>query len=354
MDPGTRRKEGSLLAQLLHRTSAIRALRKPLNMASTANDRAHKKPRYSEHGQSSHARPDESFGVQSLPVADLPHDFSGEPADGEEYLAIVRREAAAAPTISFAAYNPYAQAIADAEALPLGTSSQLQGSTDDALLMPSHEWRSVFETHFRNAREALSNPPTAPVKLSKDDLPKIGNSSAWYAWIHGRPPPPTSAEEAAKQASKAHEWRIREPSGALLLRLSTEQILGLLEAFPYWLAHRVPIPDSHGGSPDEVVQALHARWLFALLLRLDSRLVSEEISTLRTLARACVAAITLSRIRRKALRSRTKPDDSTADDDEASMRRDEAGAWMVVTIVAAVWSQSDLWHDAAADMRRVS
>ena len=309
---------------------------------------------------------DDSFGVQSLPVATLPDDFCGEPIDGEQYLAIVRREAAAAPGVVFAAHNPYADPTPSISTPALDTASISTeplplAPTDDGLVMPSSEWTQAFVLQFRNAREALANPPTTPVKLTKDDLPKISNTNAWYAWIHGRPPPPTSTQEAEKQAVKAYEWRTREPSGALLLRLSTEQILGLLEAFPYWIAHRVPIPDSQSKPEErrqgEVLQPLHGRWLFALLMRLDGRLVSEEISVLRTLARACVAAITLSRIRRKALSSRRQADgtaDAEEESEENKMRRDEAGAWMVVAIVAGVWGQSDLWEDARTDMKRVT
>lgn len=332
----------------------------------------HKKQR--RHGD--YSTTDDSFGVQSLPVAILPPDFSGDPSDGETYLAVVRREAAAAPGVFFASNNPYA---------PPSTSSPppppppiTAASTHDGLLMPSSSWRDAFTLQFKNARESLSNPPTEPVKLTKDDLPKISNSPAWYAWIHGRPPPPSSPEEATRQASKHYGWRLKEPIPALLLRLNTEQILGLLEGWPYWIAHRVTIPDSQttkedreGEQGEPVLQPLHARWLFGLLLRLDGRLVSEEISVLRTLARACVAAITLGRIRRKALRSRANHsmEGSREEKDgeneqgetgmekekeEARMRRDEAGAWMVVAIVAGVWGQSDLWDDAVVDMRRVT
>lgn len=330
-----------------------------------------KKRRYDDHGSAASAAQDDSFGVQSLPVGILPEGFSGDPTDGEQYLAIVRREAAAAPGIFLAAHNPHAaspsvphngngdaSSSSASSTLVASASTTEQGAEEDRLLMPSPEWKQAFSTQFQNAREALSNPPTQPVKLTKDDLPKIGNTNAWYAWMHGRPPPPASPEEAERQSSKAYEWRLREPSATLLLRLSTEQILGLLEAFPYWLAHRVPIPDSQGQVVEaEVLQPFHARWLFSLLLKLDARLVSEEISILRTLARACVAAITLSRIRRKALRSRHKPGGEVGEaqeSGEARMSRDEAGAWMVVAIVAGVWGQSDLWEDAIADMRRVT
>ena len=335
-----------------------------VKMSSSTTGPPHKKRRYVDSSPINGALGnDDSFGTQSLPVATLPDDFSGDPLDGEPYLAVVRREALTAPGIFFAEHNPYDSPTAEEASIetPLLSTTWTTGSKEEALLMPTLEWRSAFELQFKNAREALSNPPTSPVKLTKDDLPKVGNSSAWYAWMHGRPPPPLSPEEAEKQSRKGHTWKLREPSAALLLRLSTEQILGLLEAFPYWLAHRVAIPDSQqsktGGEKGgrEVVQPLHARWMFALLLRLDGRLVSEEISTLRTLARACVAAITLSRIRRKAVRSRNKADQTEQQQEEQqSMRRDETGAWMIVTIIASVWGQSDLWDDAAVDMKRVT
>lgn len=322
-----------------------------------------KKRRHDDHYASGSApsTQDDSFGVQSLPVAILPDDFSGDPTDGEQYLAVVRREAAAAPGVFLAAHNPYAQ-----DTLEAPSSAAAPKTEDDELIMPSTEWRTTFMQQYKNAREALSNPPLEPVKLTRDDLPKLSNTSAWYAWIHGRPPAPTSAEEAEKQSARKYEWRIREPSASLLLRLGTEQTLALLEAFPYWIAHRVTIPDSQSRRSErlqgEVLQPLHARWIFALLLRLDGRLVSEEISVLRTLARACVAAITLSRIRRKAVRSRVRPDEvgelgegaGGTGDEEQRMRRDEAGAWMIIAIVAGVWGQSDLWHDAAGDMKRIA
>ncbi|SPO31950.1 uncharacterized protein UTRI_06674_B [Ustilago trichophora] len=343
-------------------------------MAPSTQGPPHKKRRYDDDDDNNNNNNtptrDDSFGIQSLPVATLPDDFTGEPIDGEQYLAVVRREAAAAPGVFFAEHNPYAepsplspptipQEIAAKEFGPVSKESK---QDNDNLCMPTSEWQSTFILHFKNARESLSNPPTQPVKLTKDDLPKLTNTNAWYAWIHGRPPPPTSPAEAEKQSSKGYEWRTREPSGPLLLRLSTEQILALLEAFPYWIAHRVTIPDGQSKKEDrregEVLQPLHARWLFALLMKLDGRLVSEEISVLRTLARACVAAITLSRIRRKALSSRKKEDGCRAGEEaeieEQRMRRDEAGAWMVVAIVTGIWGQSDLWEDARVDMRRVT
>ena len=47
--------------------------------------------------------------LQSLPVGELPPDFDGVPLDGEQYLAMVRSEANAAPRIMVARQRPPAR-----------------------------------------------------------------------------------------------------------------------------------------------------------------------------------------------------------------------------------------------------
>lgn len=109
-----------------------------------------------------------------------------------------------------------------------------------------------------------------------------------------------------------------------------------------------------------MLDPLHSRWLFALLAHLDSRLVSDDISTLRTLARACIAAVVLSRMRRAAARFKAKVG-SDGDENSAAVvtlvdedpLEGEMGAWMVVCAVAGIWGQSDLWQDADSDLSRL-
>lgn len=318
-------------------------------------------------------------------------------------LSATRREAAAQPSIFFAANNPYASTSSSsnaAAAIALGLANTSLAAQLASLGMPSEEWRGVFLQKFRTLRQHYSEPPTKKVPFIQDKMPKRNDERGWYIWIHGKVPPEEEekllaierAQKLAKQeaaearedsdmdmeesgdetpaSSKAvpREWKIKEPSGGSLRRLSTEQALDLLNQFPNWLSHKtnIPTPDA---SPAAVLQPLHARWLFALLAWLDDRLLSEQISVLRTVARACIAAISMCRMRRKALQSRKKKSTTEADAEavEAQLAQeqpaelesslpeaDESGAWMVVTIVAGIWGQSDLWDDAMTDMKRIA
>ncbi|PWZ00429.1 hypothetical protein BCV70DRAFT_199709 [Testicularia cyperi] len=350
-----------------------------------------KRRRYS--GGASLQNSDENFGVQSLPVAELPADFDGVPLDGEQYLAVVRREAASGPNVFHAKHNPYATAAGSAVSTQLSDrASTLESGTsiEAELQLPSKVWQQQFLAQYRNMRESLSNAPLERVGCQPDRLPKPSNAVGWYIWIHGKAPPDDQQRGCRNQRS-SEAWKIKEPSGAQVLRLSTDQILGILEAFPFWLGHRIEVPDTLSQEYEQdssasgrsvcqqpVLQPLHSRWLFALLAHLDSRLLSEQISVLRTLARACIAAVALSRIRRKALQSRKgsksastiSSTDSNESENEVEQAlestgsntrrlkdettRLEAGAWMVLTIVAGIWGQSDLWDDALSDLRRVA
>ncbi|EPQ27658.1 uncharacterized protein PFL1_04796 [Pseudozyma flocculosa PF-1] len=373
--------------------------------------------------------PRETYGNQSLPVAELPVDFDGIPLDGEQYLATVRMEAASHPSIFYAPNNPYAAQDDDVVVAPAlaedATARDRTANLLRSLSMPSEDWRLAFLDKFRNMRESLSNAPMEKVAYVQDRLPRPGNADGWYAWIHGTPP--AADGEAAKEGAKASSSAaikppsdredddmdlgdsdaaeeadtpgssIKEPSGGALRRLNTDHVLGILDAFPSWLSPGLhlttPYDEARGQQPavdgvvrqdTPVIHPLHARWLFALLAWLDSRLVSEQISVLRTLARACITAISISRIRNKALKSRKKrlaassnggsaatpttaaPAEASAGDSSSGSPRTaspeaadrvhpgEIGAWMVVTAIAGIWGQTDLWDDAIADLKKTA
>lgn len=89
-------------------------------------------------------------------------------------------------------------------------------------------------------------------------------------------------------------------------------------------------------SLQSAIHPLHTRWLFALLAHLDRRLSGEEIAELRALARTCITMLRNFR----SMRARSM--DLTGNHDI----QQEAGAWMIITIIAGVWGQRDLWDEA--------
>lgn len=134
----------------------------------------------------------------------------------------------------------------------------------------------------------------------------------------------------------------RSPTHGLLQRFTVGHFFSLLDAIPYWIPIPPQLIDDDDGAATSSAAALHpiiSQWCFAVLAKLDGRLTSDEISSLRVLARACIAAVALKR----TSQGTTGPCDES-----------ESGAWMIVTIVAGIWGQSDLWMDAEEDMARVA
>lgn len=78
-----------------------------------------------------------------------------------------------------------------------------------------------------------------------------------------------------------------------------------------------------------------ARWIFFLLARLDQELSSDQISTLRILARSCLTLLLGS------LKLGTQ-----VFSPEISQAR--AGCWMIILAVAKGWGQLDLWEEAVS------
>lgn len=79
----------------------------------------------------------------------------------------------------------------------------------------------------------------------------------------------------------------------------------------------------------------HARWIFALLPRVEENVSADDMNLLRNLARACLGLI------------KEKRGKSTDD----SQKMGEISCWMVVTAIADVWKQRDLWIDAESILK---
>ena len=98
-----------------------------------------------------------------------------------------------------------------------------------------------------------------------------------------------------------------------------------LEQQPDRLAH--PITDTH------------ARWMFVLLSRVEDYISADEMSTLRSLARACMALI-------KHTQRRLADTNVQEHESEQHGHLNELSAWLIITAIAGIWGQRDLWIDA--------
>ncbi|KAI0637968.1 hypothetical protein C8Q77DRAFT_1153660 [Trametes polyzona] len=163
----------------------------------------------------------------------------------------------------------------------------------------------------------------------------------------GTPAPPDASLDtsALKESESTLETPVtflpREPTPTLLQHIDHKYAIHLLMYFTHWINLRLEQP-SH---PLTDLTRSHARWMFALLSRVDDWISSDETSLLRNLARACISLLAETRRRRAAQQ------ESEASE-EASMI-DDASCWMVISAVTGVWGQKDLWMDAEALLSKV-
>jgi len=126
----------------------------------------------------------------------------------------------------------------------------------------------------------------------------------------------------------------REPTTELLRKIDEGVALHLLMYFTYWINVYLESPEeSNRYLPTES----HARWMFCLLSRVDDYISADDMNLLRNLARACLSLI--KQIKRNATQS------------SPSRKICEPSCWIVVTLVADIWKQRDLWMDAEGVLR---
>ncbi|KAG5732040.1 hypothetical protein E4T56_gene18750 [Termitomyces sp. T112] len=341
-----------------------------------------------------------SFGRQILPVANLPEDFNEEPEDGMQYLFTVRRDARSLPHVK-RVENPYE------------SSTPLSPKNDDRVIpnhisLPSEKWRATFETRFKNFRKNVNQPtigvPFVPVD-EHHPLPDKKERDFWWHFLAGKPEldwisskqpkhsvamrrlsgliqpdttdvspvrrwqeswqtnddgevelvlrlyPPDSASspigtpappEAVVPSSSAATmptqetiiYKPREPLPSLLQHIDERMAFHLLMYFAHWI--NVHLQRPHASSqPLET----HARWIFALLTKVDDYVSADDMNLLRTLARACIAL----------LKELYQTNSQSLDKNTGYMS--VRSCWIIVSTIAGVWAQRDLWIDAE-DMLR--
>jgi len=131
------------------------------------------------------------------------------------------------------------------------------------------------------------------------------------------------------------------PTPTLLRLIDQRTALHLLMYFTHWMnLHLTADP------PFPRLTKTHAQWIFALLSRVEEYISADDMSLLRNLARACLAMLKQLRTTVKQEIDAFQPQDDTAIMGESSL-------WIIISAVAGVWGQRDLWMDAEDMLRSV-
>ncbi|OCH92170.1 hypothetical protein OBBRIDRAFT_773857 [Obba rivulosa] len=151
---------------------------------------------------------------------------------------------------------------------------------------------------------------------------------------------PADTGQAVHGDTEPPVYKLREPTPFLMRSIDHRYALHLLMYFTHWMNLQL----EEGSLPFAPLTATHARWMFVLLSRVDDYLSGDEMSLLRSLARACMSI----------LKERLRGPDSEASSKVvarevlSSEPMDAGSCWMIITVVAGIWGQKDLWMDIEA------
>ncbi|KAF9464362.1 hypothetical protein BDZ94DRAFT_1256268 [Collybia nuda] len=168
-------------------------------------------------------------------------------------------------------------------------------------------------------RESLPTPTGSPAP------PDISNIST----------DPSSSEKKLEH-TEATVHKPREPTPSQLRYIDEKMALHLLMYFSHWINLHLDKPTT-SSRPNES----HARWIFALLSRVEDHISADDMSLLRNLARACIALLKAS------ITTRVCSEESAASDLDKSPGGffGERSCWIIISTIAGVWAQRDLWTD---------
>ncbi|TFK28899.1 hypothetical protein FA15DRAFT_664999 [Coprinopsis marcescibilis] len=155
----------------------------------------------------------------------------------------------------------------------------------------------------------------------------------------GTPGPSTESPPRLGQSSTATPTgppRPREPSTTLLKLIDEPTALHLLMYFTHWMNTHVQNPEADIFPQREH----HARWIFALLSRVDDYVSPDDMNLLRNVARACLALLKL------LIEQRIMPRIGSSRSATIEDRMTERSCWILIAIIVHVWKQRDLWMDA--------
>ncbi|TBU23505.1 hypothetical protein BD311DRAFT_703794 [Dichomitus squalens] len=193
------------------------------------------------------------------------------------------------------------------------------------------------ETCLADSVPEVSVPSTATLPSSVGMTGQVGIDEPLQ-------PPSATSDPAIKTSASVEDGEIpliytpREPTPALLQHIDHRYAMHLLMYFGHWINTRV----EEGHLPYTDITEAHARWIFALLSRVDDWISGDETSLLRNLARGCLELMVE---RRKRPVAEESPEEPPA--------IDERSFWLIVTVIIGIWGQTDLWTDAESMLSKV-
>ncbi|KAI0677032.1 survival motor neuron interacting protein 1-domain-containing protein [Trametes maxima] len=192
--------------------------------------------------------------------------------------------------------------------------------------------------------ETLEAEPSSVSFEVKSEILASGSALQSLPTPSGTPAPPDFSADASMSVEGVNGAGVRptvyvprEPTPTLMQHIDHKYAIHLLMYFTHWINLRL---EQSSFSLTDITPS-HARWMFALLSRVDDWISGDETSLLRNLARACISLVVERRRRRASLGESEAGEMS----EEANMI-DDASCWMVVCAVTGFWGQRDLWMDA--------
>jgi hypothetical protein len=185
-------------------------------------------------------------------------------------------------------------------------------------------WRINSEGDVELAEDNPADTPSSAAQPHRNS-PAFSMSTAVTGF---RNTSPLSTHPGPEQLCKP-----REITPSLLRKIDHNLSLHLLMYFAHWMNIHL----QHPAEPTFAILESHARWMFALLAKVEDFISADDMSQLRSLARACLELL----VRRRKAEGAGVPDHLSP---EIGMA--EASCWIIFTTVSGIWGQSDLWRDA--------
>ena len=220
---------------------------------------------------------DERLQQPAFPLGDdaeEPSDAASQaapPADGLEYLRRVRRQARQLPDVVRAEPPPPEDGPASDPALrPTVAALARPLPPSPAAWVPSRDWEDELLADFRALSSRLATIAPGAVLAAGDAsppaMPAISDAEAWQAFCVGPP-----ADGGGGGGGGGGEW----PRLSAVCRLEQRAAVVVLQALHARL------------SRDAALSQPLARWMYALMLRLEPVLPAESAAALRALLRTC-------------------------------------------------------------------